>query len=149
MLFREALAKGQGDAVRDFAKTFNDPDVGRSTAEELRAGFLALQLADNRRRYENEGARAELMSKATKEKDMKHPFRGLAVHSYTPNNKGALHIAYIGPVGKLAMHFTGKTRSEAEEKAEAFRVDAIDRNEAVFIANQEAAKKRAAERTKK
>ncbi len=75
---------------------------------------------------------------------MTHPFRKLAVHSYSPNVDGDPFVAFIGPVGRLTVHFTGETCAEAEAKADAFRLDAIFKNEAELIARANAAAKRKA-----
>ena len=73
---------------------------------------------------------------------MTHPFRKLASHSYLPDVEGDLYVAYIGPVGRLAMHFCGETQVEAEIKAEAFRLNALEEHEDALIRRKEAATKR-------
>lgn len=78
--------------------------------------------------------------------DYKHPMRKLGIKTYSPDQQGEPFIAYIGSVGKTAMHFTGETRDEAHDKAVTFKNEAIEQNETAYAnrmkARAEAKKKR-------
>ena len=75
---------------------------------------------------------------------MTHPFRKLEIKTYTPDDEGEPHIAYIGGVGKSAMHFLGESRDEAYAKAQKFKWDSIEQHEEALIARKQAAKERKA-----
>ena len=80
--------------------------------------------------------------------DYKHPMRKLEIKTYSPEQDGEPFIAYIGGVGKTAMHFTGKTRFEAAEKAVTFKNEAIEQHETAY-ANRMKARDEAKKKAKK
>ena len=77
--------------------------------------------------------------------EYKHPMRKLSIKTYSPDQQGEPFIAYIGSVGKTAMHFTGATRDEAHDKAMTFKNEAIEQNETSYanrMKARDAAKKK-------
>ena len=70
--------------------------------------------------------------------EYKHPMRKLSIKTYSPDQQGEPFIAYIGSVGKTAMHFTGTTRDEAHDRAVKFRDEAIEQHEAAYAARMKA-----------
>lgn len=67
-----------------------------------------------------------------------HPMRDQKIFTYSPLQQGQPFLAYIGGVGKTAMHFTGGTEAEARNNADAFKADSIKTYEAAYDARMKA-----------
>lgn len=73
---------------------------------------------------------------------MSHPIRKAELHVFARiegNGKGAEFIARFHPYDNWPIFFKGDTPEEAESKAEDFRAECIEKNEADVIRRQEQA----------
>jgi hypothetical protein len=80
-----------------------------------------------------------------------HPIRAHRVNVWqAPAGQGSPRwIALFGDGEAFPIRFSGETESDVRARAEAFRADVIAKNEAAFIARQEAVEKARATRKAK
>lgn len=69
----------------------------------------------------------------------RHPIRNLPVWVWQApeGQQGPRWIAKFGPGHAFPIHFVGETEAEVRAKAEQFRAETIEQNEAAYIARQE------------
>ena len=73
---------------------------------------------------------------------MKHPMRDIAVTVFQRiEGDGPAFIAKFEPFREYPIFFTGPTADAARESARQFADDAVAKNEAAFLARQEATEK--------
>lgn len=80
-----------------------------------------------------------------------HPMRTarLCVYQQVAGD-GPAWVAHFEPHKTYPMQFRGDSQEQVTERAETFRAEAIEKNEAAYVARQEAlAKSRAARKAKK
>lgn len=79
-----------------------------------------------------------------------HPMRNARLCVYRQvSGDGPAFVAHFEPQKSYPMQFRGDTQEQVAERAEAFRADAIEKNEAAYVARQEGlAKARAARKAK-